>query len=52
MKKMTKFKWENPEITVFQQLKDAIISESVLVMFNRIKPIKVETDALDYAIGG
>lgn len=51
-KKLTKFKWEDPEITAFQQLKDAITSEPVLVMFDRTKPIEVETDASDYAIGG
>jgi hypothetical protein len=36
----------------FQQLKDAITSEPVLIMYNPTKPIKIKTDSSNFAIGG
>ena len=38
-------------VKAFKRLKDAIISEPVLIMYDPKRPIKLEADASDYAIG-
>ena len=36
----------------FQELKDAIISEPILTMYDPNKPVEIETDASNFALGG
>jgi transposase InsO family protein len=51
-KKDQTFAWNDKAQQAFEQLKKAILSEPVLVMFNPNKEIELETDASDYALGG
>ena len=46
------FVWDDKCETAFQKLITACTSEPVLCMFNPKKPIRIETDASDLAIGG
>lgn len=42
-----------PEIeAAFEQLKNALLSEPVLIMYDPNKPLEIETDSSDFAIGG
>ncbi|SCO90091.1 uncharacterized protein FRV6_14219 [Fusarium oxysporum] len=51
-KKDKPFKWNDNAQEAFKQLKKAITSEPILAIFNPKKEIKLETDALDFALGG
>ncbi|RFU81252.1 hypothetical protein TARUN_954, partial [Trichoderma arundinaceum] len=51
-KKDRKFLWGPDVNQAFERLKNALISEPVLVMFDPTKEIEIETDASDFAIGG
>ncbi|RFU73004.1 hypothetical protein TARUN_9252, partial [Trichoderma arundinaceum] len=51
-KKDRKFLWGPDVNEAFERLKNALISEPVLVMFDPTKEIEIETDASDFAIGG
>ena len=51
-KKERKFLWAPDVQEAFDTLKKALISNPVLVMFDPEKPITIEVDASDYAIGG
>jgi hypothetical protein len=51
-KKNAEFRWTEEQEQAFQQIRDAIIAEPVLVLPDPRKPFEVETDASDYAIGG
>ena len=50
-KKDTEFKWTKEHETSFQTLKNAISNTSALRLFDSDRPIQVETDASDRAIG-
>ena len=50
-KKEIGFKWEQPQKAAFEALKQATQKSPVLRMFDPKKPILLETDASDYAIG-
>ena len=47
----TPFTWDEPQQAAFKKLKDAILSEQVLVHPDIEKPYLVETDASNYAYG-
>lgn len=51
-KKDRKFIWLKDAQRAFEKLRDAILEEPVLVMFDPDKEIELETDASDYALGG
>jgi hypothetical protein len=51
-KKDIEFQWNEEYKQAFQKICNAIIVELVLVLLDPRKPFKVETDALDFAIGG
>jgi hypothetical protein len=36
----------------FEQLKNTLLSEPVLIMYDPNKPLEIETDSLDFDIGG
>jgi len=50
-KKDTKFKWETEQEKAFVSLKEASASAPTLEMFDPKRPIQIETDASDRAIG-
>jgi hypothetical protein len=45
------WKWDDAAKSAFEQLKWAMISEPILRHFDPAKPLTLETDASDYAIG-
>lgn len=51
-KKDVKFDLTRDALKAFNRLKQALTSAPVLMMFDPNKPITIETDASDYAIGG
>ncbi|RKK72672.1 hypothetical protein BFJ68_g18271, partial [Fusarium oxysporum] len=51
-KKERKFIWLPETQDAFDQLRQAILSEPVLVMFDPNKEIELETDSSDFALGG
>ncbi|KAF5701029.1 reverse transcriptase domain-containing protein [Fusarium globosum] len=51
-KKDTPFRWNSKAQQAFEQLKEAITSEPVLIMFNPDRQVELETDASDFALGG
>ena len=51
-KSTTQFEWNDKTQKSFEQVKEALLQEPVLVMFDPSKPIELETDASDYALGG
>ncbi|KAF6527467.1 hypothetical protein HZS61_010511 [Fusarium oxysporum f. sp. conglutinans] len=51
-KKERKFIWLPEAQDAFEQLRQAILSEPVLVMFDPNKEIELETDSSDFALGG
>ncbi|RGP71820.1 pol poly [Fusarium longipes] len=51
-KKDQSFSWNNKAQDAFKRLKQAILSEPVLVMFDPEKEIKLETNTSDFALGG
>jgi len=50
-RKDTKFEWTETAQAAFDQLKQAFTTAPILLTFDPEKPITVETDASDYAIG-
>ncbi|PNH26219.1 hypothetical protein BJF96_g10464 [Verticillium dahliae] len=50
--KEIEFAWNEPQEKAFRQIIDAVLSKPVLRMIDPEKPIEVETDASDFAIGG
>jgi hypothetical protein len=50
-KKENDFKWDIEEQKAFDRLKKAFTEAPVLITFDPEKPITVETDASDYAVG-
>lgn len=50
-RKDTSFAWKEPQQEAFDQLKRAFVEAPVLIMFDPDKPLYLETDASDYAIG-
>lgn len=51
-KKDQPFEWGKEQEEAFTELKIAMISKPVLAMFDPKKPITIETDASNFAIGG
>jgi hypothetical protein len=51
-KKDRKFLWLPDAQKAFEKLRDAILSEPVLIMFDPNKEIELETDSSDFALGG
>jgi hypothetical protein len=51
-KKDKQFQWNDKAQRAFEQLKSAITSEPVLVMFDPDRQVELETDASDFALGG
>lgn len=51
-KKDRPFEWNDKAQVAFEQLKEAILSEPVLGIFDPEKEIELETDASDFALGG
>jgi len=51
-KKDQTFIWNDKAQEAFKQLKEAILSEPVLVMFNPEREIKLKTDASNFTLGG
>jgi transposase InsO family protein len=51
-KKDRKFVWLGDAQKAFEKLRNAILEEPVLIMFDPDKEIELETDASDYALGG
>jgi hypothetical protein len=50
-KKDTKWIWGDKEQTAFQTLKDTFMTEPVLAQWESGKPVQIETDASNYAMG-
>jgi len=50
-KKDVEFQWGMKEQQAFQELKDACTKNPVLELFDPMKPIRIETDASDLAVG-
>jgi hypothetical protein len=50
-KKDTPFQWSQQRHKAFDNIKQAIIRASMLKIFDPKKPIQIETDASDYALG-
>ena len=51
LKKGVLFEWKQEQEDAFQELKQAVQTELVLLQPNQKKPFKVEIDASNYAIG-
>ncbi|KAF5686551.1 hypothetical protein FCIRC_2830 [Fusarium circinatum] len=51
-KKDKPFEWNDKAQTAFERLKEAIVSRPVLAIFDPDKEIELETDSLDFALGG
>ncbi|KAJ3529308.1 hypothetical protein NM208_g9822 [Fusarium decemcellulare] len=51
-KKGKEFKWNTLTQRAFEKLRDSILEEPVLTMFDPDKEIELETDSSDYALGG
>ena len=50
IKKGRQFKQEKKEQNAFNQLKDVITSEPVLIIYDLKRPVKLKTNALNYAL--
>jgi hypothetical protein len=50
-KKEIAWEWGEPQERAFQALKEACIQEPVLIAFTSGKPLRIETDASDLALG-
>uniref|UniRef100_A0A8H7K2I8 RNA-directed DNA polymerase n=1 Tax=Bionectria ochroleuca TaxID=29856 RepID=A0A8H7K2I8_BIOOC len=50
-KKGIEFQWDDKQQEAFNKIKNRILSEPVLRMFDPTREVELETDALDYAIG-
>uniref|UniRef100_A0A8H7MYB0 Reverse transcriptase/retrotransposon-derived protein RNase H-like domain-containing protein n=1 Tax=Bionectria ochroleuca TaxID=29856 RepID=A0A8H7MYB0_BIOOC len=50
-KKGIEFQWDDKQQEAFNEIKNRILSEPVLRIFNPIKEVELETDASDFAIG-
>ncbi|KAK6224224.1 reverse transcriptase domain protein [Colletotrichum tabaci] len=51
-RKDTTFEWTNEQDKAFEDIKQQVLSEPVLMIPDPRKPFELETDASDYAIGG
>jgi hypothetical protein len=51
MKKQVPWEWNNMTQRAFEQLKVAMISQPILQHFDPDRPLTLETDISDYAIG-
>ncbi|KAL0932741.1 reverse transcriptase domain protein [Colletotrichum truncatum] len=51
-KKDVPWQWEEEQEQAFNEIKQQVTSEPILVIPNPEKPFEVETDSSDYAIGG
>ena len=51
LKKGVPFEWKQEQEDTFQELKQAVQKEAVLLQPNQKKPFEVEIDASNYAIG-
>ena len=51
MRKDVKWNWEEMQQKTFQELKERLMIELVLVILDLNKKMRVETDALDFAMG-
>ena len=49
IKKKQQFKKKKKKQNAFNQLKNVIISEPIFIIYDLKRPVKLETDALDYA---
>ena len=45
------FTWRSKKQKAFDTLKERFTTEAILIMFNPTKPVMLETDALDLALG-
>lgn len=52
LKKNQTWSWDERCQTTFEELKEAVIQEPVLVLPDHTKPYEVHTDASDFALGG
>jgi hypothetical protein len=50
-RKDTRYEWTDAAQSTFEQLKKAMISQPILHYFDLARPLTLETDASDYAIG-
>jgi len=50
-RKEKKWEWNDEQQTAFETLRTAMITEPILQHFDPEKPVTIETDASDYAIG-
>lgn len=50
-RKDNKWEWDNEAQEAFTQIKESILSEPVLATFDPDKPVELETDASDFALG-
>jgi hypothetical protein len=50
-RKDTRYEWTNATQSAFEQLKKAMISQPILHHFDLARPVTLEIDASDYAIG-
>jgi hypothetical protein len=50
-KKTEEFKWTDECQHAFERLKDTIVSDTVLSQYDPKKPVELETDASDFAMG-
>ena len=50
-KKTEEFKWTNECQQAFEKLKNTIVSDTVLSQYDPKKPVELETDASDFAMG-
>ena len=50
-KKTEEFKWTDSYQQAFKKLKDTIVSDTILSQYNPKKPVELETDASNFAIG-
>jgi hypothetical protein len=51
-KKDIEFQWNEEYKQAFQRIRDAIVVDLVLILLDPRKPFEVETNVLDFAIGG
>ena len=52
VRKKQKWKWKKEQKEAFGKLKEVFMTEPILAILNIDREIRVEVDALDYAMGG
>lgn len=52
LKKNRTWSWDERCQTAFEELKEAVIQEPMLVLPDHTKPYEVQTDTSDFALGG